>query len=63
MCEKFSAGIVFRVVNTKKRYNLKGDTMVVSYMLHTNEIIHGMLGTNLAMFQQFLSKEYHKVMF
>ena len=49
--EKFSAGIVFRVVNTKEKYNLKDDTMVVSDMPHHNEIIHGMLGLNLAMFR------------
>ena len=50
--EKFSAGIVLRVVNTKEKYNMKDDTMVVSNMPHHNEIIHGMLGLNLAIFRQ-----------
>ena len=60
--EKFSAGIVFRAVNTKEKYIMKDDTMVVSDMLHHNEIIHGILGLNLAIFRKALSKVYHKVM-
>ena len=48
--ENISAGIVFRVVNTKERYNMKDDTMVVSDMPHHNETIYGILGLNLAMF-------------
>ena len=61
--EKFLAGIVFRLVNIKERYDMKDDTMVVSDMPHHNEIIHGVMGLNLAMFRQALSKVYHKVMF
>ena len=61
--EKLSAGIVFRVVNTKERYNMKDHTIVVLYMPHHNEIIHDVLGLNLAMFRQALSKVYHKLMF
>ena len=48
--EKLSARKVFRVVNTKERYNMKDDTMVVSYMPYHNETIHSMLGINLAIF-------------
>ena len=61
--ENFSVGIVFRVVNTKERYTMKDDTIVVSDMLHHNAIIHGILGFNLAMFQYALSNVYHKVIF
>ena len=46
--EKFSAGIVFRAINTKERYNMKDNTMVVSDIPHHNELIHGMLGLSLA---------------
>ena len=42
---------------------MKDDTMVVSDMLHHNEIIHGMLVLSLAMFRQALSKVYHKVIY
>ena len=61
--EKFSSRIVFRAVNTKERYTMKDDTMVVSDMPRHNKIIHGMLGLSLAMFRQDLSNECHKVMF
>ena len=43
---------------------MKDDTIVVSDVPHHNEIIHGMLGLNLAvMFRQALSIVYHKVIF
>ena len=47
----------------KKKYNMKDDTMVVSYMPHDNNIFHGMLGLNLAMFRHALSKVYNKLVF
>ena len=61
--KNFYAGIFFRVLNIKERYNIKYDIMVVSDMPHHNEIIHGMLRLNLAMFRQALVKVYHKMMF
>ena len=42
---------------------MKDDKMVVSDMPHHNEIVHGMLGLNLAMFRHALSKVSHKVVF
>ena len=46
--EKFSAEIVFRGVNTKEKYYMKDNTMIVSDIPHHNEIIHSMFGLNLA---------------
>ena len=48
--DNFSTGIVFRIVNTKEKYNMKDDTIVASNMPHHNEIIHRIWGLNLAMF-------------
>ena len=59
--ENIPVGIISRVVNTKERYNMIDDTMIVSGMSQNNEIIHGRLGLNLATFRQALSKVHNKV--
>ena len=61
--EKLSVVIVFRVVSTTARYHISGDTISVTNVTQNNQIVHGMLGLDLAKFRETLSKLYHKVIF
>ena len=52
--EKFTAGVVYHVVNCDKSYNIGKDAMVVEYMPGVNHIVKEMIGFDYVRFHEFL---------
>ena len=52
--EKFTAGVMYRVVNCEQTYNIGNDVMVVEHMPGLNHIVNGMIGFDYIRFHKFL---------
>ena len=61
--EKFSFGLVFRVVKSACVYNQDNDTMVIDDPIGSNYVVGGCLGIDLNEFHNNLSMLYRKTKF
>ena len=52
--EQFTTGLVYRVVNCEKVYNIENDAMVVECMPGVNHIVKGVIGFDYVRFHEFL---------
>ena len=55
--EKLTAGVVYRVINCDKSYNIGNDAMVVEYMTGVHHIVKGMIGFDYIRFHEFLQTQ------
>ena len=55
--EKFTTGLVYRVVDCEKSYNNKNDAMVVECMPGVNHIVKGVIGFDYVRFHKFLKTQ------
>ena len=52
--EKLTAGVLYRVVNCDKSYNIGSDAMVIEYIPGANHIVKGMIGFGYVRFHELL---------
>ena len=61
--EKFTAGLVYHVVNCEKLYNIGNDSMVVECMPGFNHIDKGVIGFDYLRFHAFLKTQVDNRLF
>ena len=61
--EKFTAGVVYCVVDSDKSYNIGNDVMGVEHMSIVNYIVNGMIGFDYVRFHDFLQTLVDKHIF
>ena len=61
--EKFTAGVVYRVVSCDKSYNIGNDAMVVKCMPGVNHIVKGVIGFDYVRFHEFLKTQVDNRLF
>ena len=61
--EKFTTGVVYRVVNSEHSYDIDNDAMVDEYIPVVNHINNGMIGFDYVRFHEFLQTLVDKQVF
>ena len=55
--KKLTVGVVYRVVNCDKSYNIGNDSTVVEYIPGVNHIVKGIIGFDYVRFHEFLQTQ------